>query len=195
MTGCSADLYWIPVGAGTSRFQQASLRWWEAFEATRARRPRTELLHSALKLRTGQGSAFTLELTPAFVSAPVEPIVTGAVGVRGADRLKLFRYALRCIPAETIPDEQWAVAGPIHLTGDCGVVQRILDLAPSVPRHVWGRRVRGTREMWTSDSVISWLLIQAGLDVSFAGPPPGGRAPGWDAGIALGRLQRLYGRT
>ncbi|MCZ7577731.1 MAG: hypothetical protein M5U18_12055 [Dehalococcoidia bacterium] len=185
MSDCGVDLYWLPVGAGTSRFQQASLRLWEAVEAARARRARMRLLHSALKLSTGAGAVYTLELTPAFIGGETEPLATGPVGFRGAGRFCLFRYQLRCLPGERLPDEEWAVGLPTRLSDDCEVVRRVLDLGPSVPRHVWGRRVAGTREMWTSDSVISWLLVRAGIDLANIAPPAGGRAPGWYAGLAI----------
>ena len=61
--------------------------------------------------------------------------------------------------------------------------RRIVELAPTTPAHTWGRRVPGTGEMWTSDSVISWLLVRAGIDMSQIRIPDGGRAPGWLAGI------------
>lgn len=183
----AADLYWIPVAAGTSRAQQLSLRAWEAFEAARARRPRAILYHSALKLRMGAGSVVTIELTPAFVRSPVAPVATGPVGVRWAGRFRLFRYALRCLPVDTFPDEQWAVASPVHLSGDHAVVERILALAPAIPAYTWGRRAPHTNEMWTSDSVVAWLLASAGVELSGVDPPPGGRAPGWSAGLALAR--------
>lgn len=185
MSPCFADLYWMPVGAGTSRFQQASLRLWESIEAVRARRDRQRLFHSALKLSLAEGGAFTLELTPAFLGGPLPPLATGPVGVRGADRFRLFRYQLRRVPGDTLPDEQWAFGEPLRLAEDCDAVSRILALAPSVPRSVWGRRVGGTSEMWTSDSVISWLLVRAGIDLAAVAIPPGGRAPGWAAGIEV----------
>lgn len=184
---CGIDLYWLPVGAETSRFQQASLRLWEAIEAARARRPRTTLFHAALKLAAGAGNVYTLELTPAFIGSSVPPLATGPVGFRGADRFRLFRYQLRCLPGATLPDEQWAVESPIRLADDCETVHRVLALAPAIPRHVWGRRVTGTCEMWTSDSVISWLLVRAGIDLSAIAPPRGGRAPGWYAGLSIAR--------
>jgi hypothetical protein len=175
----------MPVGAGTSRFQQASLRFWEAIEAARARRPRVRLFHSALKLVDEAGEAYTLELTPAFIGGPMAPLTTGPVGLRGADRFRLFRYQLRCVPGDRLPDEEFAYGPPRRLTSDCEAVRRIFELAPTVPRHVWGRRVAGTKEMWTSDSVISWLLVRSGVDLGDAGPPSGGRAPGWSAGLAV----------
>lgn len=185
VSDCGVDLYWLPVGAGTSRFQQASLRLWEAVEAARARRARMRLLHSALKLSIGAGEAYTLELTPAFIGGAAPPLATGPVGIRGADRFRLFRYQLRCLPGEQLPDEEWAVGAPARLSDDCAMVRRVLDMAPSVPKHVWGRRVAGTGEMWTSDSVISWLLVRAGIELANIAPPAGGRAPGWYAGIAM----------
>jgi hypothetical protein len=59
----------------------------------------------------------------------------------------------------------------------------VLDLVPQVPRPVWGRDQFGAGEMWNSNSVISWLLVTAGLDLAGIGPPTGGRAPGWHAGL------------
>ena len=180
------DLYWLPVGAGTSRFQQASLRCWEAIEAARARRPRQRLLHGALKLGRDDSVPHTLELMPAFVRDDVPPLVTGPVGIRGADRLRLFRYQLLLVPAERLPDEDFAVCPPIRLSDDPGVIDRLFGLAATVPPYTWGRRVPGTTEMWTSDSVVSWLLMRAAIDAS-ALLPAEGRAPGWLAGIELAR--------
>jgi hypothetical protein len=42
-------------------------------------------------------------------------------------------------------------------------------------------------EMWNSNSVISWLIERAGLDAASIGPPAGGRAPGWHAGLTVAR--------
>jgi len=143
------------------------------------------LLHSALKLGTGEGETITVELTPEFIGGPAPPVVTGPVGIGWAGRFRLFRYQLRCLEVEALPDEDWAVAEPILLSREPGAARRILELAPSIPRYTWGRRVAGTGEMWTSDSVISWLLVRAGIDPGPAAPPAGGRAPGWFAGIAI----------
>jgi hypothetical protein len=63
----------------------------------------------------------------------------------------------------------------------------VLDLMPSVPTPVWGRDELGTGEMWNSNSVVSWLLVRAGLEIEEIRPPAGGRAPGWDAGIVVAR--------
>ncbi|MEZ4481007.1 MAG: hypothetical protein R3B97_07590 [Dehalococcoidia bacterium] len=189
MTECSADLYWMPVGAGTSGFQQASLRFWESIEAAHVLTVHalgSFIRRSSLRSPGGRVHAGT----DASIRRRPPPLATGPVGIRGADRIRLFRYQLRRVPGETLPDEEWAEGEPIHLTGDCDAVRRIVALAPSTPPHVWGRRVRGTKEMWTSDSVISWLLRSAGIDLSKVAIPPGGRAPGWSAGIALAATGR-----
>ncbi|MFN0095920.1 MAG: hypothetical protein ACKVVT_14235 [Dehalococcoidia bacterium] len=182
---CAVELYWIPVAAGTPRAQRASLWLWEAFEAARARRPRATLYHSALKLHAGDGVTRTLELTPEFIGTPEPPIVVGAVFSKPLARWRLFRYQLRELTVERLPDEGWAVASPVCLSEEVAAVERVLRLAPSVPPHTWGRRLHGMKEMWTSDSAISWLLGTAGVDLTGVRPPPGGRAPGWDAGIRL----------
>jgi hypothetical protein len=184
---CFVDVYWIPVGAGTSRLQRASLRWWEAFEAARARRARGVLYHSALKLGIDGEGVSTLELTPAFVASPVPALMTGPVGARPAGRFKLFRYELRLVPGAVLPDEAWAVGEPVRLSDERAMVERVVELAGLVPAYTWGRRVKGTAEMWTSDSVVSWLLVKAGLEPMDARAPADGRAPGWDAGLAVAR--------
>jgi hypothetical protein len=145
------------------------------------------LYHSALKLGLDGVGVSTLELTPAFVASPVPALVAGPVGARAAGRFGLFRYELRLIPGEDLPDEGWAVGAPVRLSDERAAVERVIELAHMVPAYTWGRRVQGTAEMWTSDSVISWVLVKAGLDASAAGPPADGRAPGWDAGLAVAR--------
>lgn len=179
------DLYWLPVGAETSRIQQWSLRRWEALSAILSRRPRMDLYHPGLKLRAGSDTTYTMELTPAFIGSPAEPAMTGPVGFRGADRWKLFRYQLRCLEAETLPDEEWAVESPIHLSQDRPTAERVLALAPKVPPYTWGRRVKGTSEMWTSASVVAWMLVKADIDAALIPLPQGGRAPGWEAGLEV----------
>jgi hypothetical protein len=50
---------------------------------------------------------------------------------------------------------------------------------------VWGRDRLRAGEMWTSNSMIAWVLSRAGVRVERLRPPAGGRAPGWDAGLAV----------
>jgi hypothetical protein len=41
--------------------------------------------------------------------------------------------------------------------------------------------------MWNSNSMVAWLLASAGVNTEDVRPPPGGRAPGWDAGLVVAR--------
>ncbi len=182
---CFVDIYWMPVAAGTaSRIRLWSLAAWEACDAFVHRRKRAALYHSALKVRTPAAEDFTIELTPVFGFEPVPPAMTGPVGFRGADRFRLFRYQMRCIRAAQLPDEEWAVS-QARLSEDPVVAERIIAAAAEVPPLTWGRRTKGTTEMWTSDSAISWLLRRVGLDAGSVKIPEGGRAPGWRAGLEV----------
>ncbi len=180
------DLYWIPVGAGT-RFQRASLVLYESVAAAISRRKRMALLHAGLKLKL-DGVAYTLEVMPSPPGPNVRNEVTGPVGVRGADRLRLFRYQACLKEAESLPDEAWAVEPPLRLTADAAKVALIMELMREIPAYTWGRRRKGHTEMWTSDSAASWLLGRAGLDVEAIAIPSGSRAPGWRAGVEELRL-------
>lgn len=57
-----------------------------------------------------------------------------------------------------------------------------------MPVLTWGRKVASADDMWNSNSVISWLLVESGVDVSVLASPAGTRAPGWAAGIAEAHL-------
>jgi hypothetical protein len=56
---------------------------------------------------------------------------------------------------------------------------------PCLPALVWGRDERHTGEMWNSNSVTSWLLASAGIDLGRIQPPHRGRAPGWRSGLVV----------
>ena len=104
------------------------------------------------------------------------------VGQLSAGKPGLFRYQMRCIRAETLPDEAW-VFSTSRLSSDCSLADRTVLAAGDVPPLTWGRRPRGCSEMWTSDSAISWLLRRVGIDAAAIKIPEGGRAPGWQAGL------------
>jgi hypothetical protein len=48
--------------------------------------------------------------------------------------------------------------------------------------------------MWNSNSVVAWLLAASGIDPAAARLPDRGRAPGWDAGLAVSRAAREVAR-
>ena len=177
------DLYWIPVGAG-KHLQSWSLALYEFLAAVCARRPRATLYHGALKIRL-RGRSQTIELMTVPRRQPNPPLMTGPLWIRGADRWRLFRYQLYSADSDRFPDEKWAVGSPKRLTTDPATVERLLESAPALPSHTWGRRAAGTTEMWTSDSATSWLLARSGIDLSQITLPEDGRAPGWKAGAEV----------
>lgn len=181
------DLYWLPLGAG-GRFVRLNGKGYEALVALRERRPRLDLYHSALVVGTGDERC-AIESTPVPRGDGTQrgAVAGGSVGLRAAGRLRVFRYEVRCRPDGVVPDIAEAVDSPRRLTGDPGVARRVLDLVPVVPTPVWGRDQLRAGEMWNSNSVIAWLLEQAGLDAGSCVPPAGGRAPGWGAGVVVAR--------
>ena len=114
-------------------------------------------------------------------------VAEGPVGTNWAGRFRLFRYEIRRWRGGTIPDASEAVSSPVRVANDLGRAQRVLDLVPSIPTPVWGRDELHTGDMWNSNSLISWLLVRAGVDTDPLQPPPGGRAPGWDSGLFVAR--------
>lgn len=109
---------------------------------------------------------------------------TGPVGFAwGA--LRILRYEVRCW-SDGITAYEYAVEGPLRLTHDASMATRLLELARDVLTPVWGRDELGAGEMWTCNSLTSWLLGRTNLCESIR-PPLGGRGPGWDAGLRVAR--------
>jgi hypothetical protein len=183
----AVDLSWIPLGAGA---HVVRLSGWvfEAVDAAVHRRPRCDLYHSALQIAV-EGDRYVVEMTPVpdGDGARRGVVVEGAVGIRLAGRLRLFRYEVRRWRDGVIPDLAYAVASPTRVTDDADRASRLLDLVPAVPALVWGRDELGTGDMWNSNSLISWLLVGSGIDTAGLRPPPRGRAPGWRAGLVIGQ--------
>jgi hypothetical protein len=161
---------------------------YEATSSMLQRRPRRDIYHSALEIRTASG-LYTIEMTPVpnRRSWERDVVAEGSVGTRWAGRLRVFRYEVRRWREGVIPDLQYAVAAPIRVTDDPVVAKRVLDLLPSVPTPTWGRDELRVGEMWSCNSIVSWVLTEAGLDTDAIALPSNGRAPGWDAGIAVAR--------
>jgi hypothetical protein len=105
------------------------------------------------------------------------------VGLRVLGVSRWFRYEVRAWRDGVLPDESYAVGGATALATDAARVERLLAAVPDVPTPVWGRDELGLGEMWNSNSVVAWLLLVSGHVLP--DPPDGGRAPGWDAGVAL----------
>jgi hypothetical protein len=190
--GTGVDLYWLPLGAG-GHFVRLNGRLYEAVAARLARRPVCDLYHSALEVRLPEGR-FVIESAPIRAGDDPERGVVGEgpVGSRWAGRLRIFRYELRCWRDGVIPDVAEAVESPRRLTDDVGRARHLLALAPSLPTPVWGRDELHAGEMWNSNSIIAWLIARSGLDAEAIRPPVGGRAPGWNAGLAAARRQQMH---
>lgn len=188
-------LCWIPLGAGGPRVVRASGRAYEAVAALRDRRRPRALVHAALLVRPASGPEVAVEVTPVWGQPPVDRgvVATGPVGARPLGRSRLFRYEVRCWAGGAVPDLAWALARR-RVSADPRVAERLLAAAPGVPARTWGGRARGDRDMWTSNSVVAWLLGAAGLDPVPHGPPPGCRAPGWDAGVRAAAGHATAGR-
>jgi hypothetical protein len=185
----AVDLYWIPLGAG-AHVVRLSGKLYEAITAFIARRPRGVLYHSALEVG-GADARFVIESAPIRDNEGRERgvVAEGPVGTTWAGRFRLFRYEIRRWREGSIPDANEAVSSPVLVANDLARAQRVLDLVPSVPTPVWGRDELHTGDMWNSNSLISWLLVRAGVDTNNLQPPPGGRAPGWDAGLVVARRE------
>ena len=183
----SVELYWLPLGAG-GHSVRLNGRVYEALAALVGHRPTRDLYHSALEVQVPEGR-FVIEMTPvADGDGGVRGVVAeGAVGSRWAGRLRLFRYEVRRWLGGAIPDVSEAVASPQRLSDDPELARRVLDLVPHVPTPVWGRDELSAGEMWNSNSLIAWLIARSGLPTDTVAPPAGGRAPGWDAGLAVAR--------
>jgi hypothetical protein len=180
-----AALLWLPVGAG-SRVVPHTSRWWELIDARIHRRAPLDLYHAALEIVL-RGEYYVIEMAPAWGAPPGDRGVvgTGPVGARVLGASRFFRYEVRCWRGGALPDRDWAVGEPRVLSTDASTIHRLLDQVAAVPTLVWGRAVGATHDMWNSNSLISWLLTTAGIEVASIHPPAGGRAPGWDAGLAV----------
>jgi len=185
------DLYWLPLGAG-GHSVRLNGRVYEAVAARLGRRPTYDLYHSALIVHVPEGR-FVIEQAPVRDANGAERgvVAEGAVGARWARRIRIFRYEVRRWREGVIPDVAEAVESPQRLSDDPVQAQRILDLVPSVPTPVWGRDEFGVGEMWNSNSVISWLIARSGIVAETIPLPTGGRAPGWEAGIAVAHRAAL----
>ena len=188
------DLYWLPLGAG-GWFVRLNGRVWEAVHALLARRRPLDLYHAALEVRLPEGR-FVVESSwpiPDTDGRSRGAVVEGPVASRRLARLRAFRYEVRRWRDGVIGDAAEAVSSPLPLGDDPLQSRRLLDLVAALPTPTWGRDELTTGEMWSSNSVVSWLLTRSGLPTDAIHPPPGGRVPGWHAGIITARRQQPRG--
>ena len=189
-------VFWIPLGAGARvPVTAVSGRLYEALAAARHRRPRASLFHAVLEVSGPDRSAVAIEMTPAWLpaDASVEVASTGPVGLAPLGRSRWFRWEVRLRHGTRPPDAEHAVGLPSSVATDDERALRLLALARSTPALVWGRAPAGSREMWNSNSLVAWLLAASGHDLTAVHPPPGGRAPGWAAGVRVAGVTSLAG--
>jgi hypothetical protein len=192
----AVDLYWLPLGAG-GHFVRFNGRVYEAVAARIARRRPCDLYHSALQVHVPEGT-FVIEQAPVpDLSGEQRGVVAGgAVGSRWAGRFRIFRYEIRVWRGGNIPDVADAVDSPRRLSTAEACARHVLDVVHDVPTPVWGRDELRTGEMWNSNAIIAWIVARSGLDAASITPPAGGRAPGWNAGVAVaGRQERGASRA
>jgi hypothetical protein len=192
--GASVDLYWLRLSAGGH-----SVRWngriFECVVARIERRERCDLYHSALEVRAPEGR-FVIEQAPAWRDSSERGVVAeGAVGLRPAGWLRLFRYEIRCWRDGVIPDLAEAVSSPQQLSTDPDHARRLLDPVSRVPTPVWARDELGAGEMWNSNSTISWLITRAALDIDIAAPLKRAGVRRESARPRAGRLYRPAPKT
>ncbi len=181
----AVDLYWIPLGAG-AHIVRSSGKLFEAISAFVAHRPRCDLYHSALVITLPEGHVVIEQAPVPDLHGERRGVVAeGPVGTRWLGRFRIFRYEVRRWREGTIPDINQAIGSPIRITEDGEVARRLLVALPSIPTPVWGRDELKTGEMWNSNSVVSWVLSTSGAQIRDVHPPLNGRAPGWDAGLAI----------
>ena len=180
-------LYWIPLGAGGSGFVRMNGRIYEAIKAILQQRQPHNLYHTALEVRVPEGRFIVETMWPSPDGDTVNRgvIREGPVFSHWMSFTRLFRYEVRCWQDGILPDADAAIDGPQLLSGDLETARRLLGLVGTVPPLTWGRDQTAVGDMWNSNSVISWLLTRSGLPIETVEPPSGGRAPGWESGIAV----------
>jgi hypothetical protein len=143
------------------------------------------LYHSALIVTLCDGPRIIEQAPVADLNGWTERgvISEGPVGLRSAARFRLFRYENRCWLNGTIFDINMAVSSPVRISNDPDHAQRIVNLLRVAPTFVWGRDELNAGEMWNSNSLVAWVLTRSQIRIDEIQPPPGGRAPGWSAGI------------
>jgi len=180
-------LYWIPLGAGGSGFVRLNGRLYEGLVARRQRRRPLDLYHTALVIELPEGR-FVVETMwpqPDDNGESRGVVMRAPVFSNWLSFTRVFRYEVRCWRDGVLPDAGEAVGGPRLVSSDAETAGVVLDLVGSVPSLVWGRDEAGVGDMWNSNSVISWLLTRSGIDMGVVSAPDGGRAPGWNAGLAV----------
>lgn len=186
----AVEVYWLPLGAG-GHVVGWNGRVYERLCAWRDHRTPQALYHAALQVWSG-GTPTVIEMAPAWSLSDAQRgvVAEGPVGAACLGRSRWFRYEVRCWREGRIPDLQFAVGGARCASSDAVHATAVLRRVRETPALVWGRDQLGAGEMWNSNSLIAWLLAGTGHEMTAIGPPEGGRAPGWAAGLTLAGADR-----
>lgn len=187
--GASVDLFWLPLGAGGHVVRWCG-RLYEEGSARRHHRAAADLYHCALMISL-EGVAYAVEMGPVWNVEDTDRgvLAEGPVGSRWLGRFRAFRYEMRVWPGGCIPDIAEAVGSPLRTTDDPQRVAAVVEVLRALPVLTWGRDELSAGEMWNSNSAVAWALARTGHDMEAIGPPAGGRAPGWAAGLVLADRQ------
>jgi hypothetical protein len=182
------ELLWLPLGARGHSVRVGG-KVYETVAALLGRRQMRDIYHSVLNVRVPEGR-FVIEMGPVadVNGARRGVVVEGPVASVLAGRFRIFRYEVRCW-RDGITAYDYAVDSPRRITDDPRQAERLLELVRDVPALTWGRDQLRTGEMWSCNSLTSWLLTRSGLCEDSIRPPDGGRAPGWTAGAVIARRQ------
>lgn len=185
MTGW-VDLYWLPLGAG-GHFVRFNGRVYERVCAWRGHRAPLDLYHAGLMVSV-DGLTYAVEMGPVWNLGDDERgvLFEGPVWSSRLGKLRAFRYEVRCWPGGRLPDVAEAVDSPLRTTEDPARSAALLDVLNRAPVLAWGRDELGVGDMWNSNSLVAWALARTEHEMDAIRVPAGGRAPGWEAGVALG---------
>jgi hypothetical protein len=163
---------------------------WERLRALKAGRSPRELLHVALEVQLDSSTKFVIELVPAgFGPARTS---TGVVGngpilSRALGWMRMFQYEIRRWKNGVVEAKDKSTRPPSTYVITRDQALQIIDGASRAPRHPWGQDVLGNGDMWNSNSLVSFVLVSAGMDPAAIEPPASADWPGWDTGVALAR--------
>jgi hypothetical protein len=182
------ELLWLPLGV-RGHLVRVGGTIYETLAALLDRREICDIYHSVLNVSVPDGR-YVIEMGPvADTNGTGRGVVTeGPVGSRLVARFRIFRYEVRCW-RDGITAYDFAVDSPRQVTADPDQAERVLQFVRHVPALTWGRDQLRTGEMWSCNSLTSWLLTRSGLDEDRIQPPAGGRAPGWTAGAVIARRE------
>ena len=190
VASASVDLVWLPLGAG-GHSVRLNGRVYEAVAAQIGRRRRCALYHSALDVSVPEGR-FVIEMAPIpDADGRARGVVAeGAVGSRRAGGCGSFATRSGAGSAGPSPTSRRRWTAPAASPTTSSVHGGCSPWCRS-SRHRSGAGTSShAGEMWNSNSLVSWLLGHADFDVDAISPPPGGRAPGWNAGLVVARRER-----